>query len=616
MHMSFAIAYYQSAARNFHNKDYASFHGLSDRHYHYALGFWPQLMIGNTLEDMQALAMISAHTRTFPRPEVGWIVMSATFNRLIQLDYHRSASSEQAWVAEKSFLELEMRKRVFWSCLVLVASANGKLGRPMPLRWEDFDVEFPLAVNDEQLTATGLDESKNGPCHFLPAAESFRIEPIFSELYSTLYALRKSPQDPKQFVEKAEKRLQDWWDTRHPDLKEESSNPLMQVLSQYLRSWCMEYRLILYHPSLSFSKSHSFNESNLKKCMEAAKGLLSVVTVLKDFKTMDTTWYNCAVYILAIQTTLYGHYQFRDDLTGERMSQIRSDMDDWLSIMGDVGCLLGESQLFLTDTKLTELRGSGLRLKQTIGRQIEEGMAQLDQHLKQKTNAKAGAILVKQETSQSRKESVTSHSTQRQPAARKSSISNNEGYNRVPSDSPATVYGHDNEFIPNQATSSSRELPMAQYGYNNAAQVPFENSLATVYSNAQAMTMGNQILGSTQQAPYADHSAQHPSIGGVNGMYIADGTNNNSAYPDMQVYGGEDLSWYQYTKIIGASGMEPQDYQPATALLQLGGRPEDDGSYQSMAANGAFNAGNLNVAPSQAWPYMILEPHQDRPGEG
>ena len=341
IHMSFAIAYYQTAARNFQDKDLAGFHKLSDQHYHYCLGFWPQLMIGNALEDMQALTMIAGHTRTFPKPEVGWIIMTITFNRLIQLDYHRSANSEQPWVADKSFLELEMRKRVFWSVLVLCATANGKLGRPMPLRWEDFDVEFPLAINDEQITVMGRDESKTGQCHFLPAIESFRIEPIFSELYSTLYALRRLPRDPMKFVEQAERRLQEWYDTRHSDLQEDSPNPLMQVNAQYLRSWVMEYRLILYHPSLTFSDYPAFNEENLRKCMEAAKGLLGVVRILKEYKTMDTTWHSCAVYILCIQTTLYGHNQFRDELHADKLKDIKLDMDGWLDILGDVGCMLG-----------------------------------------------------------------------------------------------------------------------------------------------------------------------------------------------------------------------------------------------------------------------------------
>ena len=346
--MSFAISYYQTATRNFQNKEYAGFHELSNQHYHYALGFWPQLMIGNTLEEMQALAMISAHARGFPKPECGWIAACTTFNRLIQLDYHRSANSEQSWVADKSFLELEMRKRLFWSVLVLVATANGKLGRPMPMRWEDFDVEFPLAVNDEQITATGRDETKTGQCHFLPAIESFRIEPIFADLYITLYALRKLPRDPVEFVELAEKRLQAWWDSKHPDLREDSPNPLMRVLAHYLSAWRVEYRLLLYHPSLTLSDSKSINDANLRKCLHAAQSLLGIVKTLKDYKTIDTTWYNCAVYILAIQTTLYSHNQFRDELTAEKFAQLKSDMDIWLDILGEVGCLLGKLRSLLS----------------------------------------------------------------------------------------------------------------------------------------------------------------------------------------------------------------------------------------------------------------------------
>ena len=289
---------------------------------------------------MQALALLCSHTRNFAKPEVAWAMTVLTFNRLIQLDYHRSAKVKHPWATGMSFLEIEIRKRVFWSVLTILVTANGKLGRPMPIRYEDFDVEVPCAINDEQITETGLDKSKKDLCHFLIGVEAFKIQPIFLDLYNTLYAARKPSIDPAEFVRNAEKRLQGWIDSWPAEL-DDPTNPRTTVFHQFLRAWSQEYRLLLYHPSLSLTKDPEANETNLKKCMHAAKEMLEIATILKDFKTLDTTWYNCAVYILAIQTTLWGHLQFKNELSQEKVDTIRADMEAWLSIMGEIGILLG-----------------------------------------------------------------------------------------------------------------------------------------------------------------------------------------------------------------------------------------------------------------------------------
>ena len=330
----------------------------ADEHYHYALGFFPQLMVQHTLEAMQALVMITNHVREFPLPELGYFVATKTFNRLVQLNYHRSPAAAAAasaggqppaWAADKSALEIELRKRVFWSSITILVPAAGRLGRPMPVRFEDFDVEIPLAIDDTQVLAAGAGDSKQGHCSFLVALEGFKVVPIFMELYGFLYAARKTPEEYTSFVRRAEARISAWTRDWHPDFQRQPTDDDIALANGIiLRYYAQEFRLVLYHPSLSLTRSVPFNEANLRRCLEATDEMLRTVLVMKRLRVMDGTWNNCAAYLLAMQTTIYGHGQLRAELTPETLQKLRVDMEAWLDILGEVGSLVGKGDSHLS----------------------------------------------------------------------------------------------------------------------------------------------------------------------------------------------------------------------------------------------------------------------------
>lgn len=233
-----------------------------------------------------------------------------------------------------------MRKRVFWVIVTIHVTLSGKLARPMPIRQEDFDVEIPLAIDDELLHESGIDASREGHCEFLIGLEAFKAALVYMDLYNNMYAAKKTPQDYSTFIARAEKHISAWteqWPTelRSPD------NDIGHVSCTYLHLWALEFRLLLYHPSISLSQSLAFNQANLRICMGVSRDLLFHVEELQKFKCLDSTWHNTAVYFLAIQTLLYGHGQFKDELKSETLDNLRVDMGKWLSILGDIGGLLG-----------------------------------------------------------------------------------------------------------------------------------------------------------------------------------------------------------------------------------------------------------------------------------
>lgn len=340
VHVMFASMFYQDANRNREDSSRQKMlHAASDMHYHYSLGQFAKLMAGHTLQDVQALTMICIHMRTFPKPEASWIVTSMAFSKAIELGLHRAVKPGIDSPGSKSLLEVEMRKRTFWCVTIIYVTISGKLGRPMPIREEDYDVALPLAVGDELLQEAGLDTTRKSRCNFLVGIEAFKVEPIFMDLYRYMYAAKRSPKDYTQFVAAAEKRIKSWHDQWPAEFHE---NPqLNKIFTEYLHLWKHEFRLLLHHPSLSMTKSVQVNDTNLRTCLSVSHDMLKHVKELQPLKSLDTTWQSCAVYILAIQTTLYGHSQLKSELTPEKLDSLRSDMEQWLSIMGDIGALLG-----------------------------------------------------------------------------------------------------------------------------------------------------------------------------------------------------------------------------------------------------------------------------------
>ena len=343
--MLFAIMYFQYATRNWqYAGQHSELNDLSNRHYHYALSFFPQLMANHTLEDVQALTMIALHMRAFPKPAACWMLNTSTFNLAIELGLHRSAKRWASTAPKKSVLEIEMRKRTFWSILLMQILVCGKLGRPMPLREQDFDVELPEPVDDDLLSEGGIDVSRQGKCDFLVAVEIYKIMPAMLDLYRSIYSIKRSPKTYVENVKRLEKRFQQWRNQWPDEMKvgDESRDEEGRVHAQYLNITGLECRLLLRHPSLSLTTIAEFNEENLSVCMDVSRQILHHVKVLQKYRCLDTNWQSGALYVLAISTTLFGHWEHANLITPSKLATLRQDMRDWLSIIGDVSGLLGE----------------------------------------------------------------------------------------------------------------------------------------------------------------------------------------------------------------------------------------------------------------------------------
>jgi hypothetical protein len=117
--MVFATMFFQYAVRNPEaTSQQAAMNHQSNLHYHYSLGMFYQLSCSHTVQDVQALALICGHLRNFPKPGASWMLTQTTLALAIELGLHRSA---KRWAAEAmpNPLDVEMRKRIFWSIMMI-----------------------------------------------------------------------------------------------------------------------------------------------------------------------------------------------------------------------------------------------------------------------------------------------------------------------------------------------------------------------------------------------------------------------------------------------------------------------------------------------------------------
>lgn len=345
VHMVFAIILFQYAVRNWDDTEQqAHLNSQSNLHYHYSLGKSYELSRTHAFDDVQALTLICAHLRNFPKPGASWALTNIALAMAIQLGLHRSAK-HQLPDRSNNYLEVEMRKRIFYSLLTIHATLAGKLGRPLFIHLDDFDIEIPRQVDDDDVSETSIDTSRPEKCAHAIGIVAFKIMQLFMEMYTTIYSVRRRPEIYVETVNMLEAKLNQWIEELPADLvKGEAGDNSREgrVFTLYIQQWIQEYRMLLRHPSTSLTLDTNFNAENMRISLESARKMLAVVIQLQKLKSLDTTWYQAAVYVMAITTTLFAQWEKRDEMTAADLADLRTEMDMWLHVMTDVGQLLGE----------------------------------------------------------------------------------------------------------------------------------------------------------------------------------------------------------------------------------------------------------------------------------
>jgi len=583
VHMVLAIINFQFSARN------ANEQARQDamHHYHYSLSFVPELITGHQLEDVQALTMIASQLRNQPRPGAAWMFTSNVLSIAIELGLHRSAKAWPGPGLSSDAHFLEMRKRVFWSLLLFAVHLSGKLGRPIPLRLEDCDIEMPEPKPD--LLPGESAETAWRRCSWSPALTGFKLLRIMMQVYASIYSVKSTGQY-EATVRTLEKELETFHDDIPPELQ---GGPQTQdedrVSALYIKISAAECQLLLHHPSLCRSSSQQVMANHLDICLEANTKMLAAAKTLKELKSLDTTWYYATDFLAAIFTTLFASNERRDQMTSADLQRLRQDMEEWLDIMGEVGSLLGKlgTEAAPSQPGSPAASTSGPRLQSAIRAIVDFSINNINRHIVAKTASAAVASAPSppaQATTQQEYKpstgSATHYANRADVVANSSSYPSRSHENGVayPDNTPTTQYAY-------QQTQNNNIQP-----YNSYNTPPYaEDSKANLEAQLAAH---NAPVSHPAQVPPSSNFMAAFQPAAVTGAYLHTDPHGQTQFGTVG-----PAAWRQFADDM-MHNVNSQDYMhPANTMMALG--PKDPAGQMS----GATMAGPpITHDANHSWP--------------
>jgi len=626
--MVFAAIYFQYGIRNQEQPEqYSQLNELSNKHYHWSLGKSFELATENSVTAVQALALIAVHTRSFPKPGCSSYIANYALSRAIELNLHRGVKLPGG----ATNIDNEVRKRVWWATLGLAVTLNGRLGRPMPITLEEFDVEFPLAISDDYITEDGItDPSQVGQCPFIVGLTGFKMVPLYMEMFANIYSVRRNPDKYVDVVRGLEEGMQALQDNLPDELRLQKCQPDGRIFALYTEAEILEFYLCLRHPSVCMTQDRDFYAENTRICEQTAGKLLNVVTALLKIKSLDTTWYQLSVYVAAMFSSLVAHWERRFDTNPAEIAALREDMKQWMTIVYEIGLTLGKLRNTSTarnEDVLTVDAGPGARLSHDIGTVVDRTIAQIEEAMNGKRTAlphQRGAPLQPNPQPPPREQQVASTSAGEGFSAdgqeANGAVGDSNGYyNTAIAHHAATGYGAPVAY-PNQATTSgqnpnSNGMPsVGPYDPADSAQYLYAAAAATANNPTpgidQSASSANPLIAFASQAA-AQVGASQP--GSETDEWRQSQANLAAAAAQAQAHGTN--SWHDWAAAIADS---QTDRYSANALLTLGGagggggRPGDGGN-PAAALGGPGGAGGVSVSADLSG--MAGSAAQQHPGQ-
>jgi hypothetical protein len=560
VHMMLATIKYQIAVRN---SQQGAFMEESHAHYRYACSFYRDLISGKQgLAGVQALAMICHHLRNFPKPGAAWLMTSLTFLFALENGLHRSVKNWSDATSKLSKLEIEMRKRIFWTLFGLQMNLAGKLGRPIPISNDDIDVEFPEPMKD-CLPGEEAELSPFHQCSFQVGIQIAQYGVLELDLYKTIYAIRFNPRMYEDSLKRLEASIRQWRDELPYELRDPThASPDDHIFALYLEYWYQEFQLLLHHPAVCRSVDPAVLSSNLDKCLHASQKMLQNCTDMMRKKSLDSVWINTVVYIAAIFTTLFISSMRKDLMSPVDMTRLKSDMVLWISVLSECSPTSGMFHSFMHLARADRYAGPDKKLETAIAKIVNQTLNTINDSIVKRTATESLARAALQ--------------TPQQPAPSSAVYDSNSYNNQYPTTTsgatdPSLAQGQE---YANLAESGTVPHP---YTLGSSIAVPQQSNNAfdqPTYIKVDEDTGMNATHAAALAAAASGTTSQPSSESYTYANGMAQVTTNDGHASTYSINGFTPQDWRQWTRTYMQQPMDPpgEYLNTATTLMALGGR--------------------------------------------
>ncbi|GKT44228.1 regulatory protein gal4 [Colletotrichum spaethianum] len=255
------------------------------------------LEVGN-LTLVQALTLISNYQQKRDKPNSGYNYLGLAVRMAMGLGLHKEF---QGW--NISPLNMEIRRRVWWSLCVFDVGATITFSRPSVWPYEGVEVSLPLNVDDKSLTA--ISKSYPPETQDVTPYTAVRTQASFHIATTPIYTrvISKPLPSPNEMLRLDEELLEPWQAGVPPYFSESAIVPPKYALAHAVMNWrYRNLRIIMYRPFVirralqARDRRSDDSPDNVRaydKCLADAKATITSISEFWDRNehTRLAAWY-------------------------------------------------------------------------------------------------------------------------------------------------------------------------------------------------------------------------------------------------------------------------------------------------------------------------------------
>ncbi|KAJ6120930.1 hypothetical protein N7523_005210 [Penicillium sp. IBT 18751x] len=221
----------------------------AEGYYTAATRYFEGACVEGSLEGLQSLLLLMVYALHNPSCGVNvWSLNYQCLGALIDLGLQRDVRTSSAFPI--SFLEQEMRTRIFWVVYSFDRTLGTMMGRPIGVRDEACELRLPSDVADICLTEVAANIVEGSPSHMTFSIHLFRLARMNSEIKYVLHSICRNPPryayppviDIHQWQKEMIDQLQTW-------LSEIPYVPGMESIAKICETRYHEMMILVLRPS-------------------------------------------------------------------------------------------------------------------------------------------------------------------------------------------------------------------------------------------------------------------------------------------------------------------------------------------------------------------------------
>lgn len=236
---------------------------LQDEGYKYFIAARKLIDITNIrdLSSIQTVVMLFIFLQCSARLSTCYSYIGVAMRSMVREGYHRLSPSN----SDMNSIEIEVRKRLFYTIYKLDIYVNAMLGLPRSISKDDFDQVLPVELSDENITVDGyFPENQHGILSSVAISNHHaKLLMILNDIVGDLYPIKKTNNIiSHETVTRLELKLKEWVHQLPQELKPNASSlePRYERANKLLHLSFLHVQIILYRPFIHYI-SHKFASS-------------------------------------------------------------------------------------------------------------------------------------------------------------------------------------------------------------------------------------------------------------------------------------------------------------------------------------------------------------------